>query len=176
VTAGVFGVGHDDSDVIRFSQRICRAADCEELVPADDRVAAVTDIFRRLIGSVQQSESHLAGFASQLPSYHRIDDAPNVHGSSHIAVAASAGDVEQTHSFHEERSLFGIKNREALIDLNLERVAFYLAEVRVDRGVKGDIRGDAVLGAQSEVLLLIDRFPLIRGRLAYLAYPVRNAW
>src|SRR5687767_11356031 len=87
----------------------------------------------------------------QLQPYAWIDDPPGVHGRTHCRIAARAGEVEQPQSLHEERPLFTEEDREALIDFDLEGIAFYLAEVGIDRGVEGNRRCQSVLHAHAQV-------------------------
>src|SRR5262245_66546505 len=85
-----------------------------------------------------------------------------MHGDSHVPVAARARNVEQTEPFHEERTLFVKKHREALIHLNLKRVALNLTEVRIDRAVECDVRRDAEFSAQAGIRLARDPIPAVR--------------
>ena len=39
--------------------------------------------------------------------------------------------IKDIHTFHEKRPLFTVKYRITLVDFHLERIAFYLAEIRV---------------------------------------------
>ena len=64
---------------------------------------------------------------------------------------AVAGEVEDAGAFHEERTLLGEEDREALVDLDLERVALDLTEVGIDRRVEGDRRRQAPLHADAEI-------------------------
>ena len=50
-----------------------------------------------------------------------------------------------------KNALFGIKDGEPLVDLNLEGVAFNLAEIGIDGRVQRYGRCDPILGAQSDV-------------------------
>src|SRR5688500_6866645 len=80
-----------------------------------------------------------------------IDDLPRMHGGAHRRVPTRAGDVEQTEPFHEEGPLLAEERREALIDLDLELVAFHLAEIGVVRSVERDRRRQPVLHAHAEI-------------------------
>ena len=100
---------------------------------------------------VEHAECRLADRAGELAAPDRIDDAAGVHGRPHVAVAAGAGDVEQAHALHEERPLLREEHRKALVDLDLERVAFDLAEVGIDGAVERDAGRDAELAADADV-------------------------
>ena len=93
---------------------------------------------------------------------------------THVAVAACACDIEEAHALHEKRTLLREENRKPLIHFDLKRAAFNLAEVRIDRTVEGDVRGDAELAAQAEVRFAVGRVPAIRRR-ARLVHAVRDA-
>ena len=123
---------------------------------------------------IQHAERRLADRAGQLAAADRIDDAARVHGGAHVAVAAGAGDVEQAHALHEERPLLREEHREALVDLDLERVALDLAEVGIDRAVERDAGRDAELAAGADVVLVVGRAPRVRG-LALLIDAVGDA-
>src|SRR5687768_13234462 len=81
----------------------------------------------------------------------RVDNLPGMHCRAHRRIAARAGDVEQAESFHEEGPLLTEERREALVDLDLELVAFDLAEVRVVGGVERDCRCHTILHAHPEI-------------------------
>ena len=69
-----------------------------------------------------------------------IDDFPRVNRRSHRRIAAGSGNIEQAHPFHEERALFAEEDRKTLVHLDFKRVAFDLAEIRVDRRIECDRR------------------------------------
>ena len=139
MASGVFRICHDDAGVVRLAKRICCPADREEFVSSADHVSPISDIFRRLVRCIEQSERHLACSSGELGAPEGIDDPASVNGGPHVAVSAGPGNVEQPHSFHKKRTLLGIENGEALVDLNLECVAFHLAEVGIDRRIESDV-------------------------------------
>ena len=77
-------------------------------------------------------------------------------------VVPLSSERENSRAFHEERTLLRIERREALVHLDLERVAFNLAEVRVDSRVERDRRRDAVFSAEADVALIVRAAPLRR--------------
>ncbi len=143
------GVGHECPDVVRITESIGGAADREQLVRAV-RTRPVAALWR-LVGGRQHAERQVAGRAGDLRAPRRIDDAPRVDGAAHVVVAARAGHAEQTKPLHEEGSLFGEERGKPLVHLHLERVALDLAEVGVDGRIRGHLRGQAVLHAQTQL-------------------------
>ena len=142
----------DPADVVGAAQRIGRAADREQLVAIGEFVAAIADVARVIVERVQDAKGGLADRARQLGAEDRIDDAAGVNRGAHVVAAR---DVEEAHAFHEERPLLGKEDREALVDLDLERVAFDLAEVGIDGGVERHARGDAELAARADVRVVV---------------------
>ena len=80
-------------------------------------------------------------------------------GPQRVVAATCARQREDPGAFHEERALLSKEHREALIDLDLERVAFDLAEVGVDGRIQCNRRRQADLGAQPLVTPAVARSP-----------------
>ena len=144
------------ADVIGAAQRIRGAADREQLVAIGELVAAIADVARVIVERVQHAEGGLADRARQLGAEDRIDDAARVDRGAHVVAAR---DVEEAHAFHEERPLLRKEDREALVDLDLEGIAFDLAEIGIDGGVERHARRDAELAAGADVRVVIGRRP-----------------
>src|SRR5262249_39098660 len=100
---------------------------------------------------IQDPESKPALSTCEFSTPRGVDDFAGVDRGDHVSVTAASSHVEESHSFHEKRPLFGIEDRKTLVDLNLECIALDLAEIRIDRSVQRDGRCDAVFGAKSKV-------------------------
>ena len=100
----MIGVGEDAAEIIRPPQCVRGAADRVDLVAFCRLQRRVCDA-GLVVRGIQHAERGLADRAGNLAAEDRIDDAARVHGRAHVAVAASAGDVEQAHALHEERPL-----------------------------------------------------------------------
>src|SRR5262245_12916283 len=170
----MFRIRKNRTDVIRFAQSVGNAADVEDLVSIGNRFAAISNVLRSGIGSIKHAESKLAGCAREFASPGRIDDFAGVNRCDHVAVAAGPSKVEQTHSFHEEWAFLREEDGISLIHLDLKRIAFDLAEIRIDGGVQSDGRRDSVFSAQSERRLIAWAVPTVRGT-AKLVYRIRDA-
>src|SRR5262245_43883860 len=83
----MFRVGENGANIVRSAQGIRRPGDREEFVLSTDEVAAISDIFRALVGSIEQSKGELALGSRQLTSPERIDDVPSVDAGPHVAIA-----------------------------------------------------------------------------------------
>src|SRR5262245_50552490 len=158
----MFGVGEDGSEIIGSAQGVSCPGVREQLVLSLDDLAAISDLLGSLVRSIEQSERELALCSRQFASPQWIDNVARVHARSHVAIAAGSSNVEQSHAFHKERTLFRIEDRESLIDLNLKCVTFDLAEIGIDRGVQSHIGCDSVFSAQSRGGFIHDMVPCIR--------------
>src|SRR2546428_8409817 len=132
----MFRVCYDGAEIVGLAQSIRGAADSEELALAGDCRSTIAEVFRTFIRCIEDSERQFPRSSRQLASPGWIDDLASVYPGSHVTVAAGARDVEESHSFHEERALFGKEIRETLIHLNLKGIAFHLTEVGIDRGIQ----------------------------------------
>ena len=97
-----------------------------------------------------------------------------MHCSSEVAVATGACDVEESDAFHEEGSLLVKENRETLVGLNLECIAFDLAEVGIDGAFKRDGSGDPVFCAEAHVSFSRSVIPTVQ-IIAHLVDAVSDA-
>src|SRR5262249_32014992 len=158
----MFRVGENDADIVGSAQGIRCPSDREEFVLSKDEVPAIADILRALIGSIEQSKCKLAFGSRQFTAPKRIDDVPSMDAGPHVAVASGARDIKQSHPFHEEGSFLRVEDRKSLIYLNLECIAFHLAEIGVNRGVQSDIRSDSVLRTQARRGFVDKVIPRIR--------------
>ena len=93
----------------------------------------------------------------------RVDDAPRVDGRAHVRIAASARQVEQSETFHEERPFLAEEDRKSIVHFHFERVAFHLAEIRIHRPLERDGRRHAVLDARAELTFRPRIIPRRRG-------------
>ena len=94
VSAGVFRIAEDDPGVFRFPQSVSRTRDREQFTLAVDCASTIPDVLRSFIRRIEQPERCFSQGAGQLGAPGWIDDMTRVHGCSHIAVAASASDIE----------------------------------------------------------------------------------
>ena len=88
---------------------------------------------------VHHADGGVAGLAGQLRAVARVDDGAGVHQVDRPA------ELEDLRAFQKERPQLGEEQVEALVHLDLWPVRFDLREVGVERHVRGQVGGDAVL-------------------------------
>lgn len=145
-----------------MSQTVLQTADVEEAILVGVGIARGQVVAGRLIERRERAEHPAAKTARHLRTEDRIDDAPRVNRRLQAVVVALSGEREDAGTLHEERTLLGKERREALVDLDLERVALDLAEIRIDRRIERHGRRDAVLAAEADVSLIVCAAPLRR--------------
>ena len=137
-----------------------QAADREEPIPVGERVALGSIAARRLILRDERAEGESALRARHLGAVQRIDDPPRVDRRHHARIAAAyAREVEEPGALHEEGALLREEHREALVHLDLERIAFDLAEVRVQGRIERDRGRHPDLAAHSDFPVVVERGP-----------------
>src|SRR5438093_8174238 len=156
----------EDAGVIRFAQTVIKPRDVEEF--------GRSTFLGSFVGRRKAAQRPPAYASCDLRSPRWIDNVPRMHCSSHVPVATGTCDVEQSDAFHEEGSLLVKENRETLVGLNLECIAFDLAEVGVDGAFKRDRSGDPIFCADAHISFPSSVIPPVQ-IIARLVDAVRDA-
>ena len=133
VAAGKLGIYGQAADIVAGTETVLHAADVEEAILVRIGIARGQVVAGSLIERRERAEHPAAKTACHLRAEDRIDDAACMDSRLKAVVVALAGEREDASALHEERTLLGKEGREALVDLDLERVALDLAEIRIDR-------------------------------------------